>query len=377
MDRAPDSLTTLDALELRVLEGVQAGARAPLRVGVPCVIAADAAPPGVAADIVLREHVVAPVAVRVTPGLTHALVEVLHGEVRVGEQVLAAGAQAPWPCRVPMQLGRSRIAFGLACEDAWAPAANANIDGDTVRDGSAGPLPRNPAHRRPELWLAGLGAGLLLLCAAAFGVTQHTAQAETPPPAVEAEVLVQQLGASEFAALQSRVLLDGRVELTGRLATLAQRARLDTWLTTHRARASIEVAVDEAIGRELTEVFRVNGIAVQVHPTGGGRFVAEAAEPDAARLARAEDVVHRDVRGLQALTLRNTAPPSAPPAPLLPDDPGKRIATIVPGETAYVVTADGSRYFIGATLPSGHRITDVAAHQLALERDGQRSTLNF
>jgi type III secretion protein D len=186
------------------------------------------------------------------------------------------------------------------------------------------------------------------------------------------------LQAGEFAALGPRLLPDGRIGLSGRLGTLAQRARLDDWLTAHHARAAVDVAVDEAIARELTEVFRVNGVAVQLHAAGGGRFVAEAAEADAARLARAEEVARRDVRGVQALSVRNTAaPPPAPPPTPLPDDPGKRIASIVPGETPFVVTADGARYFVGATLPSGHRIAGVAPHALTLERDGQRSTLNF
>jgi type III secretion protein D len=376
MERAPTPVTSLDALELRVLDGAQRGARAPLRAGTPCVIAADPGTPGVPADIVLREDRSAPAAVRVTPDLTHALVEVLHGEVRLGDQVLSAGAHAPWSRTLPLQLGSARIAFGLACEDQWA-LGESGEHGPASEAHAAPAAPRTPMHRRPELWLAGLGAGVLLLCAAAFGVMQHAAEAKPVLPASDSATVVQQLQASEFAALQVRRLPDDRIEVTGRLGTLAQRARLDDWITAHHARASIDVAVDEAIQREVTEVFRVNGVAAQVHAAGGGRFVAEAAEPVAARLARAEEVVRRDVGGLVALTVRNIATPPPPPAPVLPDDPGKRIASIVPGETAYVVTADGSRYFLGATLPSGHRITAVAAHQLTLERDGRQSTLNF
>jgi type III secretion protein D len=248
-------------------------------------------------------------------------------------------------------------------------------------DGAAAPPATPPARtsllRRPEVWLAGLGVGVLFLCAAAFGITQHTAQASPVRPLPAPDAVVQQLEASEFASLQTRSLPDGRIELAGRLATLAQRTRLDDWLAARQARVSIDVIVDEAVAREVTEVFRVNGVAAQVDSAGGGRFVAAAAEPDGPRLARAEEVVRRDVRGLQALTVRSTVAAPPPPAPPVPDDPGKRIASIVPGDTAYIVTADGSRYFLGATLPSGHRITDVAAQRLTLERDGRQSTLNF
>ena len=59
------------------------------------------------------------------------------------------------------------------------------------------------------------------------------------------------------------------------------------------------------------------------------------------------------------------------------DDPGKRIASVVPGDPAYLVTADGARYFVGAMLPTGHRITRIDGQHVTLERGGEESTLNF
>jgi type III secretion protein D len=118
-------------------------------------------------------------------------------------------------------------------------------------------------------------------------------------------------------------------------------------------------------------------VAVQARVTGPGLVVAEAAERDADRFAKAVEVVRRDVRGLDKLAVENRATPLPPPAPPLPDDPGKRIASLVPGEPGYLVTADGSRYFVGAMLPSGHRVTAIAQQRVTLERDGQSQTLNF
>jgi type III secretion protein D len=110
---------------------------------------------------------------------------------------------------------------------------------------------------------------------------------------------------------------------------------------------------------------------------GAGRIAAEAVEPDADKLNRAADVVRRDVRGLQALDVRNSAKPAPPPLPPVSDDPGKRIASLVPGDPAYLVTADGSRYFIGAMLPTGHRITQIDKASVTLDLNGQQAILNF
>lgn len=373
MDRAPSTFDTLDALELRVLDGAQAGARAPLAAGIACVLAADPAQPATPADIVLREPGAAPAAVRIFPQWPQALIEVLHGEVELGGQVLAAGAQAPWPRHLPLAIGAARVAFGLACEDDWP------LDDAPAGDEAAEPAPQ-PLHRRPEAWLAGVGLVLVLLCAGALGLPQLMAKPAPVAAAPDAQTLQQQLKASEFAGL-ALTERDGGPVVQGRLATLSQRQALEKWLADRQAAAAVDVVVDELVAREVTEVFRINGIAAQVHRSAPGKLLAEASERDAIKLARAEDVVRRDVHGFEALTVRNTVEPPPPPAPPLVDDPGKRIASLVPapapGEPAYVVTADGARYFVGAVLPSGHRISAVAPQKLTLELNGQQSTLNF
>jgi type III secretion protein D len=83
------------------------------------------------------------------------------------------------------------------------------------------------------------------------------------------------------------------------------------------------------------------------------------------------------VRGLAKLSVRNTAEPAPKPMPPVAEDPGKRIASLVPGDPAYVVTADGSRYFVGSMLPTGHKIVDIGPTSVTLEYDGTKTTLNF
>jgi type III secretion protein D len=372
MDRDPLLLETLQALELRVLEGPQAGARAPLAAGTAFVIAAAASAHAADADIVLRDSP-APVRVRVSANLGHALIEVLDGELCLGDQVLAAGAQAAWARHAPMRIGGAVVAFGLACEDEW-PLGTARAAAGAPA--AAADAPRPPLRRRAEAWLAATGAGVLLACAGSLWMA-HVAAAPRPMPVLSASTLVDALKASEFAALEAATQPDGRLVVRGRLSDLAQRGRLEAWLARHQWTPSLDLLVDEAIAREVTEVFRVNGIAGQLKAAQGGRFAIEVAERDVDRLARAEDVVRRDVRGLVQLTVRNTATPLPPPTPPVVDDPNKRIASLVPGDLPYVVTVDGARYFVGALLPSGHRIAQIAAQRVVLERDGRETNLNF
>jgi type III secretion protein D len=376
MENAVATRAPSQALELRVLEGAQNGARAVLEAGIGCVLASHPDGHAEGADVVLRGEGTAPARVRVTVDMRDAQIEVLEGEVHLGDQVLTAGSQAAWAMHAPLKIGRSVIAFGRAAVEKW-PGATATLSGET----HAAPTttivrkPRTPLSRRPEVWLAAMGGAVLLICGAAFGTAHFAA-----PPATE-NVEVPSLSAAlkngEFSTLQTGTRKDGQLELQGRLATLEERTRLDKWLTERQFAPAVDVQVDETLARDVTETFRVNGVAVRATVMSAGTVSAEAAEPDPERLARAEEVVRRDVRGLTKLVLRNTVQPPKKPLPPMADDPGKRIASLVPGEPAYLVTADGSRYFVGAMLPSGHRVAKIAANSVTLEHEGEKTTLNF
>ena len=374
MDRAAPSLDSMHALELRVFEGPQGGARAPLAAGQPCVLAAEPDGAGDGADIVLREDKVPPARVRVRADLPQASVEVLSGQVELGDKTLAAGEQAAWPMHTPLKIGSSVVAFGRACVDDWS--GDPVPETTATADAPAAAAAKVPLRRRAEVWLAGMGACVMLACVGALWMAR-VAAAPAVAPAEPALSLPAALRAGEFAMLEANTAADGRTTLRGRLPTLAQRAQLDAWLSGRGFTPKVEVWVDEAIAHDVTEVFRVNGVSVRTQVAGAGRIAAEAVEPNADKLNRAADVVRRDVRGLQALEVRNTAKPAPPPAPPVSDDPGKRIASLVPGDPGYLVTADGSRYFIGAQLPTGHRITQIDKSRVTLELHGQSSTLDL
>jgi type III secretion protein D len=373
MDHTEPSFDTGHALELRVLAGLQAGARAPLACGAACLLAAGAHSDGHVADIVLRDDAAGPVRVRITAGAGQALVEVTCGGVTLGDKPLASGDAAVWAMHAPLRIGASVVAFGRADEPVWP-------DAPTEPPAAAAQAPLEPAtapvpKRRAPPWLVPAGVVLALASAGLLGLV-NAVSAERPV-AAQGVTLAAALQGSEFASLATAQDASGQPELRGRLATLVQRTRLDAWLAARQFTPVVNVQVDEAIARDVTDVFRVNGVAVQARVQGPGRIVAEASEPDAERLARAEEVVRRDVRGLDQLSVINRALPKPPPAPPVVDDPGKRIASLVPGDPAYLVTADGAHYFVGALLPSGHRITQIVGQRVTLERDGQASTLNL
>jgi type III secretion protein D len=195
-------------------------------------------------------------------------------------------------------------------------------------------------------------------------------------------VLAQRAQATLHAAGMSTVTVSvaagqNQPLVEGYLDTHAQRTRAEALLAEIGLRPRFSVWINESLAQAVQDVYRVHGISAQVQPLGPGQVRVRTALADVAPLATVEQTVRRDVQGLKRLETQN-APPPGVPSPI-PDvhDAGKRVASIVAGDEPYVATQDGTRYFIGALLPTGHRILAINDGRVELEREGQNTALAF
>ena len=184
-----------------------------------------------------------------------------------------------------------------------------------------------------------------------------------------------------FPRLAAKADDNGEILVSGYLETAAQRSQVERIVARHAAEGGqsvrLSVFVNEQVAAGVRDVYRVNGIAAQVEPTGPGAMAVRTQHADAAQLAQVQATARRDVAGLAVLEARNSPPSPQRAAANVVDDPGKRIASVVPGDPAYLVTVDGTRYFEGALLPSGHRIASIKPQQVMLDLDGAMSPLLF
>ena len=299
--------------ELRVLDGAQRGASAAVRPGVPLMLGADWR-----SDVVLRAADAAPLQIEMLLADGGVELQPQAGRVQVDDTVVEPGTRVRVPLYRAITVNGTRVALGELGAADWGPLFGHAAPTTT-------PMPAVPRRPWPR-WLATGGAAvaatsLSMLALAFVAAPDEPAQ----PPHAQAP----------------------------------------------RARPDAELAL--AVG----EVFRLHGLAAEVEAVGPGRMRVHTTSSDAALLQRAQADVQRDVPGLAQLELVNVTPaPAVRPIPAL-DDPGKRIASIVSADPAYVVTSDGTRYFTGALLPSGHRIVHIAEREVQLELGGQPTRLAF
>jgi len=243
----------------------------------------------------------------------------------------------------------------------------------------AGPAAEQvPRYRRPETWLA-MGGGAI----AATGLMLMLF-ASTATPAKKAddrERLAEVLRAEEFRGLRAEWPKqgDGAATVVGDVRTGATRAKLIRAIDAAQLNAAVHLRVGDDVAQSVADVFRMNGVPAEAEAIGppAGAVRVKTFETRLDHLTKVEGLAKRDVQGLAAISVENVQPMNSEPERAVVNDPGKRLASIVSGESPYVVTADGTRYFIGALLPTGHRLASISDQQVMLIKDGKVSSLKF
>lgn len=319
-------------LELRVLAGRQAGARARLDAQqdlLVCGVNASNQADTQFADILLASD--ADFQLRIVPtGLGRVGVQLIAGPAVLADRPLAPGeAVQPWAPGQPLQLGDTVVAYGPGDQEHW-PEPVLHDDGDDLA-----------ARRR-------------------------TAPQPAPRPALEGVLTVLGL-----------VMVVGGVSLAWRGGTLREAGQAVAQVVPP-AQAATPAAAPDLLASAV-EVFRLHGVKARASWSPTGELVLHTRERDTAPVQAAADAARRDIARLPALRVDNQppAPVAAPTAPP-PDDPAKRLVAVVDNaDSPYFITADGSRYFSGALLPSGHRVVQIAERAVIVERDGQRTRLTL
>jgi type III secretion protein D len=380
--------------ELRVLSGPQAGAHLGLVIGAEIKVGSLAAR---GYQVVLRDPRVQEQRLVLQVRANDVRVQVLQGSVDMAGQVLNGPCSADWPHYVGLRVGDTVLAVGQtgdarwdavrmtqAADEAAAPSQPAEAvqeaaaaPAHTAAPAAAAPGPR----RRVEAWLAVAGGVLTVTALSLLGLVSLVSPAQGDA-GTERQRILKALKADAFRGLHVELSQDGRLHVRGDLLTLADRAALDRALQQAEVEPELQVRVGEQVVAAVRDVFRMNGVVAEAQPLKAladvGNVQVKTHERDVGRLQTVAAAAKRDVPGLSVLKVDNQEPAALPQVSgPVAHDPGKRVASVVPGETPYVVTVDGTRYFIGAMLPSGHRLASITDQQVLLSKDGMVSPLSF
>jgi type III secretion protein D len=374
------------ACELRVLDGRARGAKASLErrrwteVGY-----------GLASDLVIRDPAAKDLRLRLRPRDDAAELDLIQGEVELLGHRLTAPASAILPAYVPLILGGSAVAFGDAASIRWSDAERllvatrvdeAVAEGEPIvepTEAADAPLPAwqviSPALTQASRFKAALpimGGALAAVALATLGWSGVSAWLNSAPSPERAQAILAKDG---FAGLKVEPTDTGLVA-KGLLSHGPDLTRLKADVARRGWPLALSVQTNDQLRAGVADVLRTNGYQANIHALGPGLLVAQISGGDPTRLEDARREALRDNPGLKQLVIQGEGAGQSPPA-LAPNDPNKRVIAVVGGELGYIQTADGSRYFVGATLPSGHKITQIDDQVVQVEMNGKITHLTF
>lgn len=187
------------------------------------------------------------------------------------------------------------------------------------------------------------------------------------------------LNASPYSGVELMTLEDGTQIVVGRVETRKEHIQLKSLLNQAGYRQALDVSIDETFIDDVAAVYRLNGVDAEIDLTAPGEVSVTTMIADERFLDDVEFRAYQDVPDLVALHRVNTPPPvmEPEPEPNFTELPGKRIKMVVTTDPAFILTEDGSRYFTGAILPSGHKIKAIFEKTVQLERDNEVVDLLF
>ena len=342
---------------LRIVSGLHVGASRPLSRREMILIGS-----GDDCDVVLADAGVA---------AHHALLNVVDGRFHL--RALDAAVELPGRTLHPgdpveigqvqrIGLGHAAIAFGRADAPEWllvAPEAG-------LADGVAPPRPKVPLTSRLSMI-----AGIAVLALAALAIAAAMLPARPPPVDVELRLrqLAQAHGISDMAISRD---VDGAAVLSGTVGDSATLARLRKQIEAEALPASVNLRTGEDLAGDVGEVMRAAGFPVRAEYLGDNnvRVTGNLGGDEAAVRAF---IVSRAVRetGVNRIEMVNLDTPVAEVGEAASaDDTKVRIVSIVRGDAAHVVDADGEQYRPGDIVPGWGELVSIGQHAHVLQADG-------
>lgn len=337
-------------------------------------------------DVVLRGAGTAGLSAELHLGDDATMLRVLTGSLVALGRELKAGEELLLPAYLPVRLGEFAFAVGGDDPARWGEAVElAGSVARPIAPDRARPraLIRERMSARADRWrrLAGrrvralmVGGGALLATLLAFPAVDHWRDAQARDPAA----VRAKLAAAGFGGLAvARDPAGAGVLITGGVTDDAQAERLQAFAAAELPGSLVEVDSAAAMAAAATDMLRAGGVEARATPVRPGVIAVTGDYLPGDKQVELTALLRRDIPALRAVEYRTAPGQGSDELRHFFNSPRFGAASFVDGDPGFIVTADGSRWFAGAVLPTGHRVLSVGRGQVTLERAGRTEIISM
>lgn len=340
-------------------------------------------------DIVLRDTSTKGLSLELHIGTDIATIRMIAGEAGLLGRPVAAAEEASLPAYVPLTLGSFAVAIGEADSDRWAEVERlssmiAPVASDAVPAAPQAALAERLTTRLYPLrdfvagdqnWpLYGLLAGGLLLLAIGGGPATRWISGQFNGIENDKTILSEQgfgaLSVVEGAHGQGSVI-------TGIVKDDAELSRLRALVASRIGSASIDVDTMQGMAAAATDMLRAQGIDADAKPMRGNSLLVTTEFLPADRQDELIKLIRHDLPGVTRVSFATQNSRGDRDLQYFFSGTAYGLATFVDGTPGYIVTADGTHWFTGSQVPTGHKIIAIGNGRASFEREGRIEELVF
>lgn len=334
-------------------------------------------------DIVLRDPSTKGLSVELHLGADVATIRVIAGEVGLLGRPVAAGEDASLPAFVPLTFGAFTVAIGDPGSERWAETERLST---MIAPATADPSPATPqadiaerlatrlyplreAIAAERNWpIYGVLAAAVLLLVIATGPATRWISGQVNSVQSHQAILAN-------AGFRDLTVSDGAngqgPTVHGVVRDDAELARLRTLVSDRIGRASIDVDTMQAMAASATDMLRAQGIDADAKPMRGNSLLITTEFLPADRQDELSKLIRRDLPGVARVAFTTSDARGDRDLQYFFSGTAYGLATFVDGTPGYIVTADGTHWFAGAQVPTGHKIIAIGNGRASFERDGR------
>lgn len=306
------------------------------------------------------------------------VLRVLHGRVELLGRPLEEGEEAALPPYLPFRLGEFLLAHGRAGSDRWEEVTRFAAPSLVA---SSVPLPEPRLSQRlyrigcehieqvdKRISLTRLAIGglsLFTLVVAGTAIWSDVEARNAAPPAFEH--LLKENGFGSLLVTSSPA---GGLVVSGVVADEAQLTRLDQLASSASVPVMLDVHMPGELANAATDILLAQGLDAEASPdpASPAGLIIRAPYMTADRKRELGALLKRDLPGLGRIRFAIDDALGGNALQSFFSASGAGLATVVE-DPPHIVTADGSRWFPGAVLPTGHRLISIGNGRIRFEKD--------
>ena len=382
-----DETVTLDiptppvtALKLRVLNNRLAGAEHRLHIGKNIRVGHS-----FENDVVLRGKNTAGLSLELHVGPDVTVLRMLTGSTEVLGRQLVAGEEMPLPSYLPVQLGEFAFAVGADDQLRWREAENIAVTLEQ-RQLMETALPRaelservatrlDPVRTRFPIpgskILLAIGAAITLFLATVGAVLGYSNMQANDP-----DNMKRTMAAAGFTGMDVKPdPASENMVISGVLKDDKEVASLQALVDQNFPGALVEVETTDALALAATDILKAQKVDAEAKTMRRGAINVTSEFLPADKQAELSAMLRKELPHLKSVQFTMDASRGPNDLQYFFNNTEYGAAAFVSGDPSYIATADGTKWFSGGILPTGHKIVRVEPKALILERNGRIETL--